>query len=364
MRTSRVSMEHPPKPIKESPHVVSDFPPLVFQRSGRGRVHAPLIIIGLLVLVMVGLGAFLLWSPESQDDSDLTAEEVRLIEEAMRSQSPPGMPSSWEGAAGGGLPPELESGSAILEIETSPSGALVLIDDEPVGVTPVSLRRLPSRHYFVTLEMPGFPAVDTLVYVEDSFPAALAINLAAPAGGPAAFSEPRPGPTDVPDPVQPAAGSDDPRARASTPSEQPSAPPLFGSLRVRVSPAGATVLLDGRTIGQAPLEREIQPGPHTLTVAHPDFETQTVSLRIEAGATETVDISLAPRMGTLAVVVRPWGSVYVNGVLHARDTDLTVEASLPPGSHQVRVVHPQLGSIERTVEVRADGRTAAVFDLD
>ena len=334
---------------------------MVFQPRGPGEKYGPLLFIGVIVLLVVGIGALLLSTPSSEEEGDLTAEEVRLMEEAMRSDA--GFPEarlSASGAAGGGLAADLEEGAATLDIETAPAGARVFIDGEPAGLTPLRLRRLAERHYFVSVEGSGFPSVDTLLWVGEDMPVRLALNLARPAA-PSAAPEPARGSA----PTAPESGAR-PRVEAPAGSERP--PPAAratGSVRVQVNPAGAPVLIAGRRVGEAPVEiSDLAPGDHTLTIAAPGYETETVRVRVAPGARETVSVSLKALTGTLSVVVRPWGSVYIGGVLHARETDLSVEASLPVGRHEVRVVHPQLGTHVRTVEVHPDRRTSTVFDLN
>lgn len=67
-----------------------------------------------------------------------------------------------------------------------------------------------------------------------------------------------------------------------------------------------------------------------------------------------------PATGTVRVLVRPFGDVYVNGQRKARGTNAPVLVDLTPGSHRVRVTHPSFGAQERTVTVRP-GQTSEVF---
>ncbi len=68
----------------------------------------------------------------------------------------------------------------------------------------------------------------------------------------------------------------------------------------------------------------------------------------------------APATGTVRVLVRPYGDVYVDGRRHAGGTNAPVSVEVPPGAHRVRATHPTLGTQERSVSVTA-GRTAEVF---
>ncbi|MEP0545975.1 MAG: protein kinase [Rhodothermales bacterium] len=64
--------------------------------------------------------------------------------------------------------------------------------------------------------------------------------------------------------------------------------------------------------------------------------------------------------GTIRVLARPFGDVYVDGQRRASGTNAPVFATVSPGTHRVRVTHPTFGTQERSVRVRAD-QTAEVF---
>jgi len=64
--------------------------------------------------------------------------------------------------------------------------------------------------------------------------------------------------------------------------------------------------------------------------------------------------------GTVRVLVRPFGDIFVNGQRRATDTNAPVFADLPPGTHRIRATHPTFGTQERSVRVRS-GQTAEVF---
>ena len=64
--------------------------------------------------------------------------------------------------------------------------------------------------------------------------------------------------------------------------------------------------------------------------------------------------------GTIRVLVRPFGDVFVDGQRRASGTNAPVFATVAPGTHRVRVRHPTFGTQERTVRVTAD-QTAEVF---
>jgi hypothetical protein len=314
----------------------------------------------LAVAVAVGIALFL-WTPEAPNGYDLTPEELRVLsgEESPQTNEPAARTPSSDAAGTSSA----ASGNAVLQVDTTPSGATVAVDGKVAGVTPLRRERLPARWHVISIESPDFAAKDTLVYLEADRITRISLRLA-----PSAAARPA-----VPSPVFPPRSTEAP-ARATAPASAPmdtppvvSSPsaPASGAISVVVNPSGVPVQLDGETVGVAPMElSDVTPGVHTLTFFLPGYETATVEVNVEPGAREVVDVALVPQTGTLAVVARPWGSIYVNGTLRAEDTDVSVEVMLPLGTHHVRVEHPALGSQERTVEVRPDRTISEVFDLN
>ncbi len=64
--------------------------------------------------------------------------------------------------------------------------------------------------------------------------------------------------------------------------------------------------------------------------------------------------------GTIRILARPFGDVYVDGQRRASGTNAPVFAVVAPGTHRIRVTHPTFGTQERSVRVTAD-QTAEVF---
>ena len=68
--------------------------------------------------------------------------------------------------------------------------------------------------------------------------------------------------------------------------------------------------------------------------------------------------------GLLKVLVKPWGSIYIDGELRQRETDLPYAAPLAPDTYRVTAVHPTLGRWERTVYVAPGEEASVVVDFN
>jgi hypothetical protein len=72
-------------------------------------------------------------------------------------------------------------------------------------------------------------------------------------------------------------------------------------LTVQSEPSGASVTIDGRSAGEAPLSIEVPPGPHELTVAAVGYSPVRRKITVEAGVRGLVSIGLLPMAGAPAV---------------------------------------------------------------
>jgi hypothetical protein len=100
-----------------------------------------------------------------------------------------------------------------------------------------------------------------------------------------------------------------------------------------------------------------------VTVSIDGYQPWSTQVRVQADTTARVHAPLQPRTGRLRVLARPWGTIYIDETLHARESDVWYETELPIGTHQVTVVHPVLGEQTRQVNVEAEAERSVVIDL-
>ena len=76
-----------------------------------------------------------------------------------------------------------------------------------------------------------------------------------------------------------------------------------GHVSVQSAPAGASVSLDGKDRGLTPVALELDPGTYALRAAKPGFEPTERTLKVEAGNTLQLELSLVEAMKPLPWVV-------------------------------------------------------------
>jgi len=70
------------------------------------------------------------------------------------------------------------------------------------------------------------------------------------------------------------------------------APHVTGRLQVTSDPAGATCAIDGKPAGPTPLDQDVSPGPHEITVHRENHRVATRSVTVKPGEVSKVDVQL------------------------------------------------------------------------
>ena len=138
-----------------------------------------------------------------------------------------------------------------------------------------------------------------------------------------------------------------------------------GELQVNSEPSGAAVLLDGTQVGVTPvLLTDVHVGTQPLTLRLDGYQDFNTTVDIVAAQRATVTGQLEQRLGTLRILVKPWGDIYIDRALHKRESTIWYTAELPAGDHRVRVVHPSLGTWEQVIVVPAGEERAVTIDYN
>ena len=298
-----------PVPVRKSRS--STAPPA---RTGRGRVVAGAV---LAIVVLLGLLGFLLWPSGNGGD-----------------------------AVGTTVDPADDASYAIDEFTTDPAGALVRIDGEAAGLTPLRGLRYSADRVPVRVEKAGYAPVDTVLALTAGQPTRVALSLTESA--------------DKPDEVADDAATEDNTAEDDA-ETRPNA--AVGTLRITSTPSEATVYVNGERAGQTPYENGTRT-PGTVSVrlekdGHDVWEQQAVE--VAAGATREVAATLTATAApepepepvasvALRATAPPGGTVAVGGQQAAG----TGRFQLTPGTHTVRFTHPRHGTVDSTLTVSAN----------
>jgi|GEM_PF-1834483 len=219
---------------------------------------------------------------------------------------------------------KLSAGVGGAEIDSQPPGAAITFNGVASGNTPYQNPNLEPGRYSFSLSRNGYKTYTGSITVRPGQTMPLNITLEAVA------------------------------AVAST-----------GQLRVKSEPEGATVLLDGREVGATPYADDNVPaGSHEIVLRKSGYKDYSTMATIEARQLRQVTANLTPRLGKLQVLVKPFGSIFVDGELLGRDTNVRLSKELPAGSHQLKATHPIFGVYEKTVNIDAEAPADLTIDFN
>jgi serine/threonine protein kinase len=167
--------------------------------------------------------------------------------------------------------PSVESGRLL--VRSTPAGAIVVVDGQSSGATPLDLRQLAFGPHTIEVSHPGHDTRQQRVTLSERRPTrSLDFELR---------------PTSVP-----ALATEATNTTTSTPSARSG---QAGSLQVASRPAGAQVFVDDSLIGTTPLLiSDVTAGPKRLRIELSGYKTWTTSIRIEPSARSRVAASLEP----------------------------------------------------------------------
>lgn len=186
--------------------------------------------------------------------------------------------------------------SGSLVIAANVTGAVVTVDGEVRGRTPVTLTEIPVGEHIVEISAEGYQAAQRTVTVEEGTQRALQIELTA-------------------------------------------APRPPGQIVVRSTTEGATVLVDGEERGVAPvIVRDVGEGTHAIVVRADGYRDYRTTCRVAPGQDCEIDAELVPRGVAVRVTANARGAVLV--VDGQEVGPLPYEGEVPAGTHSVEVRAP------------------------
>lgn len=141
---------------------------------------------------------------------------------------------------------------------------------------------------------------------------------------------------------------------------------LTATVKVNVTDPGATVAVDGNTVGTTPLANPVRVnlGAHTVTVAKTGFETLSKDVKVNGGDTISVDGPLQPEVTTGHLVVDAPTDAKVEVFVDGTDVGAAPwEGDVKPGAHMVEARGADRFSQPKQVDVARKARVEVALEI-
>ncbi len=278
--------------------------------------------------------------------------------------------------------------SGELFVSSEPSGAIVEVNEQVLGSTPLQARGVPVGELLVTVRREGFETerstvtlatggrevveavlrpVQGLVLI-DSTPPGAAVSLGDVFVGntPLPLHDIRLGTHRA---RLVLAGYRDREVEFSVENRIPKRVAVdmvstSGRLVVDSSPIGATLFVDGRDEGATPVSLErVAEGQRELLLQLPGYEPYRATVEVRPGEAARLDATLTPLPGSLGVVSIPNGArIYLNGEPRG-EAPLNL-GDLPPGAYNLRAELRGHAPQTRTVQIARGASLVEEFRLE
>ena len=205
-----------------------------------------------------------------------------------------------------------------LVVTTNVPGASITVDGqrEPDWVTPYTFSRLSAGRHSVVVSMSGYGDVQRVLEIEGGRTSTLSASLTVPSG-------------------------------------------VIG---IQTVPAGAEVIIDGRSYGRSPIEQVVPVGQHTYEVRMSGMGSRDGTFTIrEEGHIVRLKVPLSSDASSTGIVevrtIPPGATVFVDGKSAGGTTPMNFR--VPAGSHTVTISLSGYRPVQRNIEVSA-GQSAVI----
>ena len=278
----------------------------------------------------------------------------------------------------------LKQQTASVLFQTTPAGAAVIMDGKELGVTPFSIRDLLVGKYTATLKLSGYAQRNVEWEISDARPRLVQTVLQSNVGTLSVKSAPKAAIVylDGQDVGRtPYSGSHEQgrytlkvQSSGYTPYQQAvtihrdkvtainvKLNPLPGALSITTEPVNASIRINGKDYGTAPVTvKNLPVGKYTVTASRSGYDTETVKLDLPAGEKLSHTFSMKVNTGGIDFATYPAGiTVYLDGKelgatipdANSANSKVFSVRGLKPGIHTLQLVHKHARPDRKIVKV-------------
>ena len=275
---------------------------------------------------------------------------------------------------------ELYAAFGSLTIISTSAGAVVSLNGQIKGRTPLTISELASGEYEITVtkdlyhtyterfiitdgsdntrDITLLPAFGQLIIVTEPIGATIYLDGQIKGQTPASFNELPSGPytlrieKDLYQPVETTILIEDGKIN----KQDYILEPKFGTLNITGTPVGAQVIINGNDAGVLPLRNyKVSAGLAEITVKEHTFHDKTLFRQVNIGDIHNLDIQLERHTGTIVVLTNPPGAAVGLNKKNYGDSPRILK-DMPTGLYDLAITHPDYLSVNRNFSLALNER--------
>ncbi|MBU0712685.1 PEGA domain-containing protein [bacterium] len=280
---------------------------------------------------------------------------------------------------------ELDAAFGSLTIISTPDGAVISLNEQIKGRTPLTINELASGEYEITITKDLYhihterfiitdgsnntrnitllPAFGQLLIVTEPIGASIYLDGQIKGQTPASFNELPSGTytlrivKDLYQAVESAITIEDGKKN----KQDYILESRFGTLNITGTPIGAQVIINGNDAGVLPFRNyKVSAGLAEITVKEDMFHDKTLSRQVNIGDMHDLDIQLERHTGTIVVLTAPPGATVDLNNKNYGDSPRILK-DMPTGLYDLTITHPDYLSVNRDFDLALNERKE--FDI-
>jgi len=141
----------------------------------------------------------------------------------------------------------------------------------------------------------------------------------------------------------------------------------LGSVLINSNPPGAQIIWNRKKLSQpTPFSVKAKKGTYSLVLSKKGYAKFEQNVRIKAG--RSLKLQPVPNLialqGTISILTKPYGTIYINGKLKARDRQFVYKQDLDVGRVKIKITNAKFTEWEKQVEITESAVKKIVVDFN
>jgi hypothetical protein len=281
----------------------------------------------------------------------------------------------------------LKESFALLSLNSTPSNAVVFLNNKRVGKTPIQNKQLLSNTYHLKLQKDLYHDIDQNITLKDGDNTKLNFDFEPAFGKMIITSQPTDanvfidgelvGKTPFTNKMQPSGKYNVKLEKQlwlgdektitiqdnQTTTQNFILTQHFGTITVETN--NADIYIDDKFVGKNTVTKNLTPGKYELKAQKDKHYDDTQTIFLKTGDNQNITLNPKPKLGSITVLSKPIATkgaqIFINGIKQKKKTPAVL--ALLEDKYKITLKHPKFLDITKTVSLKENERKKIVFEM-